>query len=370
MRIIHTDTDDIENPLRGGQPVRTFEVNSRLAQQHQITVYTASYKDSVWAVVRNNINYKRLGVTIPFWGLSSHLSYLSRLKSAVKQTPHDLVVEEFTPPFGFCNLQAATQQPVVSLVQWFFFDDWQKRYKLPFEKMMRKRAVQHPTRDIIVQTDKMGEYFKDLLPKANIAKVPCGIGAEAFEEANDVVGEYALFLGRLDTLHKGLDDLLQAWSRLVEQGLRIPLWIVGAGKDEAHLKQLSFKLGIAELVLFKGRLEGEAKKSALKHCRFLVMPSRQETFGLTALEAMAVNKAVIAYDIDHLNELLRPNWSRSVPLGDVSALAKAVAAFWQNPDMCKALGSNAYTQAKQYLWDEIALKQQAFYTEVVKRRRT
>jgi hypothetical protein len=109
MRIIHTDTDDIENPLRGGQPVRTFEVNSRLAKSHQITVYTASYKDSLKSVVRNHIDYKRLGFTVPFWGLSSHLSYLSRLNAAVNNTPHDLVVEEFTPPFGFCNLQNATQ---------------------------------------------------------------------------------------------------------------------------------------------------------------------------------------------------------------------------------------------------------------------
>lgn len=367
MKIVHADSDDMGNPLRGGQPVRTFEVNSRLAKQHQITVFTASYKDSRPAVVRNNIDYKRLGLTVPFWGLSSHLSYLSRLNAAVRNTPHDLVVEEFTPPFGFCNLQQATQQPVVSLVQWFFFDDWQKRYKLPFEKIMRKRAVQLPERHLIVQTNKMGEYFKGLLPTANIVKVPCGIGEEAFDEDNNVIGNYALFLGRLDTQHKGLDDLFQAWSMLVQQGIHIPLWIVGAGKDEYNLKRLSIGLGIEQQVVFKGRLEGEAKKTALKHCRFLVMPSRQETFGLTALEAMAVKKAVIAYDIDHLNELLRPNWSSNVPLGDVNGLAKTIADFWKNPEMCMALGANAFLQAKQYLWDEIAIRQEQFYLEVAKR---
>jgi len=367
MRIIHTDTDDIENPLRGGQPVRTFQVNSRLAADQQIKVFTASYKDSKKQVVRSYIDYETLGITIPGWGLSSHLSFLGSLPAAIKRTPHDLVVEEFTPPFGFCDLQRYTQKPVVSMVQWFFFDDWQKRYKLPFESIMRKRALKQPDRHIIVQTNKMGDYFKDLLPTATIVKVPCGINLDAFD-ASETLGNYALFLGRLDVGHKGLDDLLQAWALLVKQGVNIPLWIVGAGKDEASLKVLSRTLGLDALVIFKGRLEGEAKRVALKNSRFLVMPSRQETFGLTALEAMAVKKPVIAYDIDHLNELLRPDWSRLVQKGNVDALASAVAAFWKNPDMCMTLGVNAFLEAKKYLWDEIASKQRDVYLDVVGRR--
>lgn len=374
MRIIHTDTDDIENPLRGGQPVRTFEVNSRLAKRHQVKVFTASYKDSKQKVVRNNIDYERLGITIPRWGLSSHLSFLNRLPAAIKSTPHDLVVEEFTPPFGFCNLQKITNKPVVSIVQWFFFDDWQKRYHLPFEKIMRKRAMQQPDRHMqgrhmIVQTNKMGDYFKDLIPTANIVKVPCGINRDAFvaADAAAVDGEYALFLGRLDMQHKGLDDLLKAWQQLVTQGLNIPLWIVGAGKDAEKLKTLSRSLEIEHLVLFKGRLEGEAKKTALINSRFLVMPSRQETFGLTALEAMAVKKPVIAYDIDHLNELLRNTWARNIPLSDIAGFAKAVAEVWQDKQLAKTLGEAAYQQAEQYRWDTIAAQQEAFYLDVIRK---
>ncbi len=363
MRIIHADTDDLANPLRGGQPVRTFEVNSRLSHKHQIKVFTATYKGSLKKDVNHNIDYERLGITLSGWGLSSHLSFLNRLPVAVKRTPHDLVVEEFTPPFGFCNLQKVTDKPVVSIVQWFFFDDWQKRYKLPFENMMRKRAEQYASRNLIVQTNKMGEYFKELIPKANITKVPCGISNNAFDETSPM-GNYALFLGRLDTKHKGLDDLLQAWSLLAEQGLNIPLWIVGAGKDEARLQQLSRSLNIEHNVAFKGRLEGEAKKKVLRNCRFLVMPSRQETFGLTALEAMAVKKAVVAYEIDHLNELLSDGWSRSVRLGDVSAFASTVAQLWKNKTQCLALGEQGLVEAKHYLWDEIAKQQETVYLEV------
>lgn len=367
MRILHTDTDDIENPLRGGQPVRTYEVNKRFSNQHDITVFTANYPNANKRVVRNDITYQRLGITIPHWGLSSHLTYLSRLPNAVKQTPHDLIVEEFTPPFGFCNLQRYTQKPVISIVQWFFFDDWQKRYKLPFEKMMRQRAVAYPARNIIVQTNKMGEYFQDLLLNARIEKIPCGIHSNAFLDVYEE-GDYALFLGRLDIQHKGLDDLLYVWANLKQSGVNIPLWIVGEGKEKPKLEALAKKLMIDNTIFFKGRLEGADKQLALKRCRFLVMPSRQETFGLTALEAMAMQKPVVAYDIDHLNELLQSRWASCVELGNKQALANAVAELWQNPEMCRTYGENAYSAAQQYCWDEIAKKQHQLYLEVVRKR--
>lgn len=368
MRIIHTDTDDIENPLRGGQPVRTFEINSRLSADHQIKILTASYKGSKTRVKRGRLDYERLGITIPGWGLSSHLSFLNRLPAAIKRTPHDLIVEEFTPPFGFCNLQKHSSAPVISIVQWYFFNDWQKRYKLPFEAFMQKRAPLFSPRNMIVQTHKMGEHFKALLPNANITKIPCGIQHEALH-APESSGDYALFLGRLDTAHKGLDDLLQAWHTLAQSGVKIPLWIVGAGKDEQALKALSESLNLTQLVSFKGRLEGKQKKAALKHCRFLVMPSRQETFGITALEAMACGKPVIAYDIDHLNELLNPAWSVLVPCSNVRRLAEAIAQLWQSQQTCLAMGEHAFTEAKNYLWDVLAKQQEAFYLSVLEQKR-
>jgi glycosyltransferase involved in cell wall biosynthesis len=367
MKIIHADSDDIENPLRGGQPVRTYEINTRLSNNHHITVYTATYKGSQPQVLRNQIDYKRLGITIPHWGLSSHLSYLARLPNAVKNTPHDLVVEEFCPPFGFCDLHKVTTKPALSIVQWFFFDEWQKRYKLPFEAMMRKRAVAQPHRHILVQTNRMGDYFKDLLPESDIYKVPCGINAEALQPS-DGLGDYALYLGRLDTQHKGLDDLLLAWKMLNEQGVAIPLWLVGTGQDESALKSQVNQFGLSHLIYFKGRLEHAEKNKALKGCRFLVMPSRQETFGLTALEAMASEKPVIAYDIDHLNELLKPSWSGLVKLGDVAEFANLVAFYWQNDAFCLAQGANAYQEAKQYLWDILASQQADIYNELTKKK--
>lgn len=366
VKILHIDTDDVENPLRGGQPVRTFQINSRLVPRHEVTVLTATYKNCLRSQERQGIQYRRLGLRIPGWGLSMHLSFLARLPAALKRHAHDLVVEEFMPPFGFRMLPRYTAAPVISMVQWFFFGDWERRYKLPFERMMRQRAASGLYQNFIVQSDRMGEHFREMLPQANIWKVPCGIGREAFHQS-DSDGSYALFLGRLDINHKGLDFLLEAWTRLAQSGLRIPLKIVGAGPSESWLRETIMQRRLDDIVELVGRVEGAAKEELLRECRFLVMPSRQETFGLTALETMAASRPVLAFDIDHLNEVVKPAWGRLVPLGDVAALAEQASQLWQNVALSRFLGGRGYEEAQFYTWDALAEKQLDVYLDVVRR---
>lgn len=369
MKIVHVDTDDLQNPLRGGQPVRTWQINSRLVPAHDVTVLTATYRGCQRRQNREGVQYERLGMRIPGWGLSMHLTFMARIPAALRRLPHDLVVEEFMPPFGFRGLPRVTDKPVISMVQWFFFRDWERRYKLPFEDMMRKRAASGDYRFVIVQTDRMGQVFRDLLPAATVWKVPCGIGQEAFASASGD-GDYALFLGRLDVNHKGLDFLLEAWTRLAQRGVRIPLKLVGAGPAADWLQEEIRVRELADIVQLIGRVEGEAKEQWLRNCRFLVMPSRQETFGLTALEAMAASRPVVAFDIDHLNEVVRPAWGRLVTLGDVEALAEQAASLWQSPALARFLGQRGYEEAQAYNWDAIAAKQLELYQEAVRKGKT
>lgn len=363
MKILHLDTDDLQNPLRGGQPVRTWQINSRLAAEHDITVLTATYKGCQRRQQREAVKYQRLGLRIPGWGLSMHLSFLASLPLALQRFDHDLVVEEFMPPTGFCLTPWFTRAPVISMVQWFFFKDWERRYKMPFERWMRALAHKNRYQNFIVQSDRMGDIFRELVPQANIWKVPCGIGDEAFCPASSE-GDYALFLGRLDVNHKGLDFLLECWQRLAARGLRIPLKLVGAGPADGWLRDNIARLKLDDCIELIGRVEGPAKEQWLRGCRFLVMPSRQETFGLTALESMAASRPVLAFDIDHLNEVVRPGWGRLAPLGDVEALATQAAQLWQNPSMARFLGEQGHEQARAYRWDRLAQQQLAIYQQV------
>lgn len=363
IRILHSDTDDIENPLRGGQPVRTFAINSRLAKAHDITVFTSVYRGCRRKVVRKGISYSRLGFRVPALGLSPHLTFLTMLGPVVARTPHDLVVEEFTPPVGFCGLPWWTKAPVILMVQWYFFEQWEQRYKLPFSRWMRRLARSGRYRHVIVQTREMGREFQTLLPNAQIRHIPCGIDSEAFNRSGGP-GEYVLFLGRLDFHHKGLDLLLEAWRKVCGPA-SIPLVIAGEGPGRPELERIIEAEKLGGLVRLVGRVEGPEKTAAFAKSRLVVMPSRYETFGISALEAMASSKPLVCFDIKHLNELAEAPWTKLVAPYDAEALGRAVARMWANPAECEAMGARAWSRAQDFHWDVIARQQEAFYMEVL-----
>jgi glycosyltransferase involved in cell wall biosynthesis len=366
LRILHADTDDLENPLRGGQPVRTFAVNARIAARHDVTVFTSVYKNCRRRMERSGVHYRRLGFRLPPFGLSPHLSFLTALGPAVARTPHDLVIEEFTPPVGFCGLPWWTKAPVILNVQWYFFEQWEKRYRLPFSRWMRRLAATGRYRHIIVQSRAMGRELQSIMPDANIRYIASGIDDSAFIEGQET-GEYALFLGRLDTEHKGLDLLIEAWQKICGPA-KIPLVIAGEGTARAELEAAIAREKLGGLIRLVGRVEGAAKQEILRRCRLFVMPSRYETFGIAALEAMAAAKPIVCFDIDHLNELATPPWAIRIQKFDTEALGRAVAELWADPERCLAMGADGQRRAQDYRWDNIARQEEEFYLEVLSSR--
>lgn len=96
-----------------------------------------------------------------------------------------------------------------------------------------------------------------------------------------------LYLGRLHPI-KGLDNLLEAWSRVQH---RYPAWdlrIVGGGESshEAHLKRLAAQLELRR-VEFRGPLYGAEKARAYSEASLFVLPSLSENFGMVVAEALS-----------------------------------------------------------------------------------
>jgi phosphatidyl-myo-inositol alpha-mannosyltransferase len=78
MRILHIDPDDIDNPLSGGGPRRTYEIYRRLAARHEIVVLTPTFSGSTKEKVREGIRYLRLGRRIGDHGSSHHITFFLR----------------------------------------------------------------------------------------------------------------------------------------------------------------------------------------------------------------------------------------------------------------------------------------------------
>ncbi|KJS08357.1 MAG: hypothetical protein VR73_05925 [Gammaproteobacteria bacterium BRH_c0] len=126
-----------------------------------------------------------------------------------------------------------------------------------------------------------------------------------WREQLDITGQQPIigFVGRL-AHNKGVDVLLQAATLVNRQYPNAHWIIVGEGEEKPRLQQLAAKNGMEDKVHFVGKMPREDIYSAMKGFDIVVVPSREEGFGLTALEAMACGLPLVASRVDALQEVV------------------------------------------------------------------
>ena len=365
MKILHIDPDDIDNPLSGGGPVRTFEICRRLARRHEITVLTPTFPGSTPLKLRDGVRYVRLGRRIREHGSSHHITFFFSLPGALRRLDYDLVVEDFMPPMAVTFTPLFTRAPLIASVQWFFAESLSRQYRLPF--FLGERYGIRLYKNFVVLTDSMKQLILARHPNAR-----CEVLANAVDETLfDVeprAGDFILYIGRIDVQQKGLDLLLAALARIPE-AQRLPLVLAGGGNGLEQVQQLVQLAGLQRWVRFDGMVDAAGRAALLRDCRFVCVPSREETFGMTILEACAAARRVVVFDRPPMNEVAPRHGCLFVPGFDVAAYAGAMQQLIA-ADATEMLAHGLYCRAwaRQYSWDAIAARQERFYESVAAAR--
>src|SRR5207249_704317 len=103
---------------------------------------------------------------------------------------------------------------------------------------------------------------------------------------------------------KGFDMLLEAFAGLADR-YEVDLVLAGEGEDREVLSALIEKFQLKERVVLYGRASSEEVVALLNGCEFCAVPSRFEPFGITALEAIAAGKPVLAMRVGGIPEFLK-----------------------------------------------------------------
>ena len=122
---------------------------------------------------------------------------------------------------------------------------------------------------------------------------------------------------------KGFDVLLAALAQL-PKSRAFTLHLIGDGPERCALESATQRLGVTEAVKFFGWLERTAIVREMQTCDLFLIPSRQEPFGMVALEAMAAGKPILATCVGGLPEVLADADALLVPPEDVNALARGI----------------------------------------------
>ena len=164
--------------------------------------------------------------------------------------------------------------------------------------------------------------------------IPNGVdlGRVAFDQADRdrIRAEFGLgateyvvgVLGRLDP-NKQFDMVIEAAAPLLDASTR--LLIVGNGDERAHLEEVAARCGVADRVVFAGERHDVA--AMLSAIDLFVASSKQETFGLSVLEALA-NGAPVLYTTCPALDGLDVSQARQVP-STVEGMRAAMAAELQ-----------------------------------------
>jgi len=365
MRIAHFMYDHRGNPwLGGGGAVREWEINRRLVERgHEIHVYCGAVpgqKMTDW--VEDGVHYHSCGVGVQYAvsRLSFNCTARGRWNILQKQTPFDLIVED-TSPFTMLPAVRREHVPAVAIIQNFMG----KRLIAKMGPIGRwfaahERSLQKRYRHYITVSRFLSDAVKQQQPDAEVTVVYNGIDDVAFiPRTTDKVPGQLLFLGRIDRYHKGLDLLLTAFEQLSKDDPDLSLVIAGGGRDEAWLRN-EIAVRNNPRIRWTGRL-GPERFDLLAQSELLVMPSRFEGWGITAVEAAAVGTPVVGTLVDGLMEAVDNGVTGELVAPDADALVRCISGLMRDPSRRARMGAAGKLRAANFRWDILSKLQDEAY---------
>lgn len=192
-----------------------------------------------------------------------------------------------------------------------------------------------------------------------------GVDVERFRNSTPYqrARPYIFAYGRF-THKKGFDLLLQAFSQLTADVPPVDLILAGDGEERASLEKQAQHLGLADRVFFYGRAQPQEIVRLLNGSLFVVVPSREEPFGIVALEALAAGKPVLATRVGGLPEILSSLDGRGAALAHptVGGLAQGLGQWLERRDELSAWGEENQQRAAQFMWERMVEKYLRVYS--------
>ncbi|MEO0114083.1 MAG: glycosyltransferase family 4 protein [candidate division WOR-3 bacterium] len=205
--------------------------------------------------------------------------------------------------------------------------------------------------------------------------IPNAVDVNRFHPGVSVLPQFAdarpkiLFLGRFEP-RKGLKYLLKALPYIKKAIPDVLLIVVGTGLLGYSYKEYIAK-EVEENIHFAGLVSQEEKPHYYATCDVFCAPSIGfESFGIVLLEAMATGKPVVASDISGYRTILEDGkQGYLVPPRQPEAIAQAIIKILTNPSLAKKLGEAGRAKALAYSWQNIALKVESYYKQLIAKRR-
>jgi glycosyltransferase involved in cell wall biosynthesis len=179
----------------------------------------------------------------------------------------------------------------------------------------------------------------------NIEVIYNGIDTSTIQPAEKKIPGSVIFTGSL-AHKKGIYQLMQAWNTVHTRIPETVLDVYGKGPVKKIKRYLARTA--KESVRFNGHVSRQDLMTALAKANVAIFPSFAETFGLSAVEAMACGAAVIFTKRTSGPEIIDDGKDGLlVDPANLSDIVEKLCLLLKNDDLCKQLAGNGRKEAQE-----------------------
>ena len=219
---------------------------------------------------------------------------------------------------------------------------------------------------IVVPSTWLKMQIKKRYPSAASKTLVIPNGVQIFSKGTKVPSHQLLFVGRL-IKDKGIEPLIHSISKLSKKNKRVHLNTIGGGSPKYHkrLKKIAKKDGVSSKISWLGALPHKKVLKLYNRNGAVVVPSKQESFCLVALEALANGIPLVSTRAGGLKEFVNKRNALVIKAVKAKEIAQAIKQMWGNPGKTKKRIKQGKLTAKKYNWQTIAKE----YKNVISRLR-
>ena len=354
MRILHILDHSI--PLHSGYTFRTAAI---LREQRALgweTFHLSSPKQGVTAAMVEEVDgltFHRTSLPSPAPSGVAELRQMRAVQARIEELARELrpdVLHAHSPVLNAIPAIRAGRKlgiPVVYEIR-AFWDDAAVDHGTTTEGSVRYRVTRALETWALKRIDHAFTICEGLrrdivergIPAAKVTVIPNAVDVEGFQlsgVADPVLRrqlglEGATVLGFVGSFYayEGLDLLLDAFPALLHKRPELRLLLVGGGPQDANLKAQAQRLGVADKLIFTGRVPHSEVSRYYDQIDLLVYPRHSMRLTelvtpLKPLEAMAQGRLFVASDVGGHRELIRDGETGTLfKAGSADALAEAV----------------------------------------------
>ena len=370
-----------ENYICGGSIFSTYYTVLEMAKRnHEIKVFTTSATSKNEFEKKNeNLEIFRYGTTLNL--LTSNISL--GLFTKPQHFDVDIINVAFDiPPMPFAGLKYAKNKNVPLVLT--YRGDWESNYgnlirrvgvnianKLADKIFDYASIIISPSKNYIKQSPYLAKY------ENKVKIIPNGLNFEEFQNSHSkeecklklhlpIDKKIILFFGYLYP-HKSPEILIKILPVILKEMPDTLLVFAGNGVMLNELKNLASNLGVEKNVKFLGFITKEMRTFCYKASDVFILPSKKESFGNVAIEALVCEVPVIVTDgcgcVDIIKE---SNGGFITEYNNEKELIKKIVYLLEDSKKREKMAKNGKNYVLKNLnWEMFVKKEETIYNEIL-----